>query len=313
MKRCAYKFIIFKQVKKFFMQVSALTIIHNRVDLFAETIRSVLAQSHPVHELIVIDDGSVENVKAVTEAFQDPRIKYFHYPRIGVISKLRNIALSKSSGDVMAFIDSDDLWHKDKIGMHVEKMRELDAAMVLSDCQQFNARGLLKPSICEAFKGKDMNVFEQLLEHNQSLAFGTNLFFKKEIDGRAVRFDEKLFVGEHDLLLRISSLHKTVFIGEVLNYIRRHDRNTTVPGHITELLSPLEYNRTLDKLLAEKRITRKTYRQVKAANYSKSGGYYMHRKRYRKSFQYACAAMRLDANAYYFKILLKACWLRLAD
>lgn len=292
------------------MRVSALTIIHNRADLFADTIRSVLAQSYPVHELIVIDDGSTEQVKAVIDAFRDERIKYYYYSHTGIISRLRNRALEKSTGDVVAFIDSDDLWHQDKIKMHVEDMQRHDADMVLSDCQQFNREGLISPSACQGLRGQEVNVFRQLIDHNLSLAFGTNLFFKKVIGDRAMLFDESLFVGEHDLVLRLAANHKTVFIGTVLNYIRRHDRNTTVPGYITDLISPLEYNRTLDKLRQIRRINARTYNKVKAANYSKAGGYYLQRKRYRMSSRYFCAAMRLDPCFYYARLLMGSLWRR---
>lgn len=292
------------------MRVSALTIIHNRADLFADTIRSVLEQSYPVHELIVIDDGSTEQVKAVTDAFPDERIKYYYYPHTGIISKLRNRAIEKSTGDVAAFIDSDDLWHQDKIKMHVEAMQQHNADMVLSDCQQFNSEGLIYPSACQGLREHETDVFRQLIDQNLSLAFGTNLFFKKIIQDRAVRFDESLFVGEHDLVLRLSASHKVVFIGTVLNYIRRHNRNTTVPGHITDLICPLEYNRTLDKLRRAERINAPTYNKVKAANYSKVGGYYLHRKRYWASRRYFCAALQLDPGFYYARLLLKTLWRR---
>lgn len=288
------------------MRVSALTIIHNRADLFAETIRSVLEQSYPVHELVVIDDGSTEDVKAVTDSFNDPRIVYVYVPRIGVISRLRNLALSKSTGDVAAFIDSDDLWHKDKIRLYVEAMQAQQAELVFSDCQLFDAKGPVGPTVAGNLYGREIDVFKELTEHNQSLAFGTNLFFKKEINGQPVQFDERLFVGEHDLITRLSATCKNVFIPQVLNYIRRHDRNTSVEHSRLDLIGPLEYNRTLDKLKASKLLPEKLYRRIKAANYSKAAGYYLHVQNYRRSRSYLFAALRLDWRWYYARILFKA-------
>lgn len=287
------------------MRVSALTIIHNRADLFAETIRSVLQQSYPVHELVVIDDGSTEDVKAVTDSFNDPRIVYVYVPRIGVISRLRNLALSKSSGEVAAFIDSDDLWHKDKIRLHVEAMQLQQAELVFSDCQLFNDKGPVGPTVAEKLYGREVDVFKELTEHNQSLAFGSNLFFKKLSKGLPVQFDERLFVGEHDLITRLSATYRCAFIPQVLNYIRRHDRNTSVAHSRLDLIGPLEYNRTLDKLKASQLITEKLYSRIKALNYSKAAGYYLYVKNYRKSRRYLCAALGLNFRWYYARILLK--------
>lgn len=287
------------------MRVSALTIIHNRADLFAETIRSVLAQSYPVHELVVIDDGSTEDVKAVTDSFNDPRIFYVYVPRIGVISKLRNLALSKSTGDIAAFIDSDDLWHKDKIRLHVEAMQAQRAELVFSDCQLFDSKGPVGPTVAHDLYGREVDVFKELTEHNQSLAFGTNLFFRKEVNGQPVQFDERLFVGEHDLITRLSATCRCAFIPQVLNDIRRHDRNTSVEHSRLDLLGPLEYNRTLNKLKASKLIPEKLYRRVKASNYSKAAGYYLHVRNYKKARRYLCAALGLDFRWYYVRILFK--------
>jgi glycosyltransferase involved in cell wall biosynthesis len=287
------------------MRVSALTIIHNRADLFAETIRSVLEQSYPVHELIVIDDGSTEDVKAVTDSFNDPRIRYFYVKRIGVISKLRNLALSKSTGEVMAFIDSDDLWHRDKIKLHMEAMQMQQAELIFSDCQLFNTEGPVGPTVAKKLYGKEVNIFKTLTEHNQSLAFGSNLFFKKHIGGQPVQFDERLFVGEHDLIVRLSATYKCAFIPQVLNYIRRHNRNTSVEHSVLDLIGPLEYNRTIDKLKASQLITPRLYKKIKAANYSKAAGYHLYLEHYRKSRRYLCLALGLDFRWYYLRILLK--------
>src|ERR1043165_6103029 len=105
------------------MRVSALTIIHNRAYLFAETLQSVLRQSYPVAEFIIIDDGSTDNLRELLAEVNDERIRYYYFERVGRVSRLRNLAIQKSSCDVLAFIDSDDIWHADKIKKHVAEMQ----------------------------------------------------------------------------------------------------------------------------------------------------------------------------------------------
>lgn len=293
------------------MKVSALTQIHNRVDLFAETIASVLAQSYPVHELIIIDDGSTENVKALVDSFNDSRLKYFYYKRVGVISKLRNIAISKASGDVLAFIDSDDIWHKEKIKCHVEDMIATGSVISFSDCQLFNTQGIIGPNVCASMRKTDLNIFTELTERNQTFAFGTNLFLKKNIDGREVRCDEKLFIGEHDLITMISAKHKATYIDQVLNYIRRHERNVSKENSVIDILSPLEYNYTIGKLVKENLIATALYKKIKSSNYSKVALTYMNRGRYRTALNYVSAALSYNFKWSYFKLYLKLAWFRL--
>ncbi len=287
------------------MRVSALTILHNRVDLFADTVRSVLDQSYPVHELVVIDDGSTEDVKGLLDSFNDPRIKYFYYKRIGIISKLRNIAILKSTGDYLAFIDSDDLWHRDKIKIHAEETVKSDADISFSDCQLFNTEGNVGKNVAHEMYRKEIDVFKELTVHNISLAFGTNIFYKKEINGEIPLLDESLFVGEHDLIIRLCAKHKSIFIPQVLNYIRRHDRNTSKENSILNTISPLEYNRTADKLLIAGSLSKRQCNVIKARNYSKVGGYYMYKKLYKKSRKYLMQSLILDFQFYYLKIFLK--------
>ena len=295
------------------MRVSALTILHNRVDLFKETVQSVLSQSYPVHELIVVDDGSTEDVKGMLESFQDPRIRYFYYRRIGVISKLRNIAIEKSTGDYLAFIDSDDLWHEDKIKRHVEESLKSGADISFSDCRLFNTGGYIGPSVAHEMYKKDVNVFEELIVHNISLAFGSNIFYRKSIGEETPLLDERLFVGEHDLIVRLCAEYKSIFIPQVLNYIRRHDRNVSKPHTVLDIVSPLEYNRTLDKLLTAQHISAKQCRRIKARNYSKVAGYYLYKKRYQKSRAYLVQSLKLDFSWYYLKIFMKTVWLQVKD
>lgn len=293
------------------MRVSALTILHNRVDLFKATVQSVLSQSFPVHELIVVDDGSTEDVKGMLEGFNDPRIRYFYYKRIGVISKLRNIAIQKSTGDYLAFIDSDDLWHEDKIRWHVEETLRTGADISFSDCRLFNEDGYIGPSVAHEMYKKEVDVFEELIVYNISLAFGSNIFYRKMIQGNIPFLDERLFVGEHDLIIRLCAGYKSIFIPQVLNYIRRHDRNVSKEHTVLDIISPLEYNRTLDKLLKAKRISGLQYRQIKAKNYSKVAGYYLYKRLYRKSRAYLLQSLKLHFTWYYLKIFLKSVWLQL--
>ena len=293
------------------MKVSVLTQIHNRLDLFAETMRSVLNQTYPFYEFIIIDDGSTEDVKTLVEGFHDERLKYFPSKRIGNICKLRNLALSKATGEVVAFIDSDDLWHEDKLKLHVEDMISSNCVISFSDCQLFDENGSIGPSVCKKMHKQEVVIFNELVQRNQTFAFGTNLFFKRIVNGEALKFDEKLFVGEHDLITLTSARHKATYIDQVLNQIRRHDRNTSQEHSIISILSPLEYNHTANKLLKERLITNRLYKKIKASNYSKVALCYVYRGRLQTGTKYLTHALLLDFTWSYFKFFLKLSWRRI--
>lgn len=288
------------------MHVSALTIIHDRAYLFMETLQSVLQQSHPVDEFIIIDDGSTDNLKELLASIDDPRIKYYYFERVGCVSKLRNLAIQRSTCEVLAFIDSDDIWHADKIKKHVAAMEANEAFLVCADCQGFTENGLMERSVGEHLRGTKVDVWEQLLSKNLSMAFGTNFFFRKYLDGAMVQLDERLVSGDHDFLVMLVATQNAVYIDEVLNYVRRHEGNVSAEGTITTLISHLEYNRTAGKLLAKQLISGEQYKKIKAANYCKTAGYYLGRRRYRRSNTYLLEALRNDFRWYYLKIFIKS-------
>ena len=82
----------------------------NRGEIISESIQSILSQSYQNWELIICDDGSTDNTSSVVQSFKDKRIKYFKLEKNnGAVA--RNHAIRKSSGSIIAFLDSDNLWH----------------------------------------------------------------------------------------------------------------------------------------------------------------------------------------------------------
>jgi hypothetical protein len=83
---------------------------YNRRETVADAIRSVLAQTHGGFELIIVDDGSTDGSDAVIALFlADPRVKLIH-GRHGGVSAARNVGLDHASGEIVAYLDSDNRW-----------------------------------------------------------------------------------------------------------------------------------------------------------------------------------------------------------
>ena len=100
------------------MTVSVVIPTYNRAHTVLEAVRSVLAQSHRDLELIVVDDGSTDDTDAQLAAIADPRLRAIMGRHAGV-SAARNLGVSQASGDIIAFLDSDDAWHPDKLATDV--------------------------------------------------------------------------------------------------------------------------------------------------------------------------------------------------
>ncbi|AFY54576.1 glycosyl transferase [Rivularia sp. PCC 7116] len=97
---------------------------YNASEYLSETINSVLSQTFPDFELLVIDDGSTDNTTDIVRDFcqRDSRMRLISQKNQGV-SVARNTGIKMAQGEFIAFIDSDDLWMPNKLAMHVQHLR----------------------------------------------------------------------------------------------------------------------------------------------------------------------------------------------
>ena len=104
--------------------VSIVMPAYNCQETVLESINSVIKQTYSKFELIIVDDGSKDNTYKILKKFQDfPKIQIIRSEINYGISFTRNIAISKARGQYIAFLDSDDAWHKDKLKIQVNLMK----------------------------------------------------------------------------------------------------------------------------------------------------------------------------------------------
>lgn len=93
---------------------------YNAAHLIGRAIRSVLSQTYRQFEIIVVDDGSTDDTATVAESFRRPALQIIRHPRNSGASAARNSGLRNAGGVYVAFLDSDDEWHPEKIQKQVE-------------------------------------------------------------------------------------------------------------------------------------------------------------------------------------------------
>lgn len=105
--------------------VSIIMPSYNTGRFIKETIESVLAQSYPVWELIIVDDCSTDNTDDVVNQYlADERIRYIKNDTNSGAAVSRNRALREAKGKWISFLDSDDLWEPDKLQKQISFMRD---------------------------------------------------------------------------------------------------------------------------------------------------------------------------------------------
>lgn len=103
--------------------VSVVIPAYNRAHLIGRAISSVLAQSHQRFEIIVVDDGSNDDLAAALAAVADRRLHCIAHPRNRGAAAARNTGVAEAIGEFVAFLDSDDTWYPEKLAYQVAAMR----------------------------------------------------------------------------------------------------------------------------------------------------------------------------------------------
>jgi glycosyltransferase involved in cell wall biosynthesis len=126
--------------------VSAIIPTFNRGHVVGEAVESVLAQTFPDFELIIVDDGSLDNTAERIAAFKDSRIRYIRQSNAGVAAA-RNRGAVEAHGRMLSFLDSDDLWKPEKLAREVGFLNaHPEVHAVFSDLEERFLEGSTIPS-----------------------------------------------------------------------------------------------------------------------------------------------------------------------
>lgn len=200
--------------------ISVVLTTYNRPDMTVEAIDSVLAQTHPSFELIVVDDGSTDKTPSVLAEYGD-RIRVVTKPNGGVASA-RNVGIAHARGELIAFTDDDDVWLPEKL---VRQQAYFDAhpevGLIYCDCERFNEAGVARdPDGRTPLSG---NVFTEFVE-NYFVIFSTIVVPKKVID-HVGTFDEAYTRGDDiDFIARVFEHYPAGYVDEKLIRRRKYLR-----------------------------------------------------------------------------------------
>ena len=101
-------------------KVSVIIPAYNQADFLKEAIKSVLDQTYNNFEVIVVNDASPDHTEQVIQQFDDPRLKHLvHQKNLG-LPAARNTGMRAAEGEIIALLDSDDLFHPEKLAAHVD-------------------------------------------------------------------------------------------------------------------------------------------------------------------------------------------------
>ncbi len=182
--------------------ISVIIPTYNRAKSVTKAIESVLIQTYNDFELIVIDDGSEDNTIQSLKSITDNRLRVYGTDHSGV-SASRNEGVRRSKGDYIAFLDSDDLWHSNKLKRQVQFHRD-NPDISISQTQEIWIRNGRRVNP----KTKHLKPKGYIFPESLYLCTITpsSVMMTREVFDRFSGFDEDLPACEdYDLWLKISS------------------------------------------------------------------------------------------------------------
>jgi glycosyltransferase involved in cell wall biosynthesis len=193
------------------VDISVVIPTYNRYTLLKRALESVYIQSSLPKEVIVVDDGSDDATHKIQNEF--PQIQYIYQENRGV-SAARNTGLKNASCEWIAFLDSDDLWHQEKLAKH-QAYHTLHPKLLMSYTDESWIRNDQEIKVPKKYQKVEEGIFENSLSH--CIIAPSSVCIHQSVFEKVGLFDEDLEVCEdYDLWLRIASEYQIGLIKEKL-------------------------------------------------------------------------------------------------
>lgn len=203
--------------------VSVIMNCYNGETYLNESISSVLSQTYKNWELIFWDNKSEDKSAEIFKRYKDKRFKYYLANKHTSLYQARNLAIEKSKGDFIAFLDTDDLWSENKLELQMDYFSEIEVGVVFSNCWILKKNK--KKSLYINKKLPSGKIFNELV-NNYNLGILTTIIRRKFFLELIKKFDERFsIIGDFDLFLRLSKICLFKPVQQPLASYRLHDKN----------------------------------------------------------------------------------------
>ena len=193
-------------------KVSVIVPTYNRADRLERALNSIVSQTYQDFELIVVDDGSTDKTSQLMKSF--PKAQYFYIKKNSGVSKARNVGLAFAKGELICFLDSDDLWKEKKIqiqSLWLENNK--DSQICYTD--EIWVRNGVRVNPMNRHRKYSGDIFRHCL--GLCIVSPSSVMIRAKLFDEIGNFDESLPACEdYDLWLRIASKYAFHFIKEPL-------------------------------------------------------------------------------------------------
>lgn len=229
--------------------VSVVVPAYNVSKTICDTLDSILKQTFSDFELIIINDGSTDNTLQVIEGVRDPRIQVFSYEN-GGLPEARNRGIARATGELITFIDADDLWTQDKLECQVTALQQNpEAGLAYSWTCFMDSEGKSFSQDLPCYI--EGNVYAQLLVGN-FITSGSNVMLRASAIESAGLFDRTLkSIEDWEYWLRVAAKWPFVVVPQYQILYRQSATSMASKIDVMEKYSLMVINRAFANAPAE--------------------------------------------------------------
>jgi glycosyltransferase involved in cell wall biosynthesis len=207
-------------------KVSIIMPTYNRAKFIIEAIQSIRDQTYSNWQLIIVDDGSNDNTEELVAGLKEERIDFIKAGRIGIGGKIKNIGLQRVTGELISFLDSDDLWETTKLEKQIHALQQYpEAGFCLTGGYNFKTVGQPVDFFYEQRNGIKYDTLFMDYFRSKLPAFTQALLLRKECIALTGSFKEAKSFSDADFIINLARHFKAVIMYEPLVFRRLHDSN----------------------------------------------------------------------------------------
>jgi glycosyltransferase involved in cell wall biosynthesis len=249
--------------------VAVIVPTYERLAFLREAVESVRAQTVADWEMVIADDGSTDGSADWVESLGDARIAVERRPHTGNKSALRNLGVARSTAEWIAFLDSDDRWHPEKLARQLAFHRANPTVRWSHTARRLvDAAGAPLPESLSRWEPHAGWILEHVVTLSANIAL-PSVMVDRALLRDAGGFDESFpWVEDFELWFRLAERAECGVVDEPLLDVRKHRRLTLqVPERslgFSRIYGELA-TRTKDPRIRELARTRQAYKAVDAA------------------------------------------------
>lgn len=203
--------------------ISIIMNCYNGEAFLNEAINSITKQTFENWELIFFDNNSKDNSEKIVKSFKDSRIKYFKSDRLLNLYDARNLAVKKTNGDYISFLDTDDMWTKDKLEKQINFIKKNSNYKILYSnyyvLKNNEKKIMYKNELPSGF------ITQKLLDF---YGIGINTAFLDKSIFEQYNFKKDLnIIGDFDFFIKTSKKFEIGYISDPLTFYRIHENSFT--------------------------------------------------------------------------------------